>query len=165
MKRAVVLIGVLALEAASCSSSGTTAFIGREDPLPICGTFSNLEWDATSERLVGAEIRIVPVECGYRASLQFGEGQGSDSNESRLIVVDVVFGLEGWPLGVPLPEFVPDAEDLHFSILPGSGYAGSFYGIVYRDRLDGLFTFADGRRMQVSLPRISGAWFEKQGHA
>lgn len=159
--RRAMLVGLFATLAAVCSGVAQEVTL-TDDPLVICGTFSSLDYDWKLERLTGVEIRIVPAECGYQASVQFAEGEGSDSTPSRLIVVDVVFGLEGWPLGVAQPEFVPDAEDLRFTIPPGSGYASSFYGVVFRDHLEGVFTFPDGQESSVWLTRMTrGAWFER----
>ena len=126
------------------------------DPLMIGGTFSNLHFDERLQKAEGMEVRIVSGECGYQASVQFGVGQGPESNWSRLTVVDIVFTSDLWPLHVPWPSLVPqeDAEDFWFSIAPGTVGAGEFYGVIYRDRLDGLFRPAGGVDIRLSLPRV-----------
>src|SRR5262249_40374129 len=126
------------------------------DPLRIGGTFGNLHFNESLKRAEGMEVRIVEEECGYQASVQFGVGEGSESNWSRLILVDVVFTSNLWPLHVVWPALVPeeDTDDFWFSIPPGTGHAGEFYGVIFRDRLEGLFQPVDGQEVRLSLPRL-----------
>jgi hypothetical protein len=153
------LVAALALAMRSSSASAQyceSVVLPYCDPLRIAGTFSSMRFDPERQVAEGMELRIVTADCGYQATVQFGEGQGSDANWSRLLLVDVQFTSDLWPLHVPWPVLVPteDADDFWFSIPPGTGHAGHFYGVIYRDRLDGLFQSADGRESRVSLPRV-----------
>ena len=141
-----------------CDQGETQGFSYFCDPLKLGGTFSNLHFDERLQKAEGMEVRIVSGECGYQASVQFGVGEGSESNWSRLMVVEIIFTADLWPLHVAWPSLVPneDAEDFWFSIPPGTGHAGEFYGVIYRDRLDGLFRPAGGSEVRFSLPRLEG---------
>jgi hypothetical protein len=154
---ALLAVGLPLQAQNACEPGGTEEVsLGWCDPLVIAGTFGNLHYDFELEKALGMEVRIVPGECGDQASVQFGVGEGSESNWSRLLLVDVVWTSSLWPLHVPWPSLDPnqDTDDFWFTIPPGTGYAGEFYGVVYRDRLDGIFRPAGGEELRVSLPRL-----------
>jgi hypothetical protein len=154
----VVSIGVLALVCSlALGQDCAPVDLSYCDPLKVGGTFSDLHFDQTRQTAEGMEVRIVPAECGYQASVQFGQGQGSVSTWSRLILVDVHFTSDLWPLHVPWPALIPneDTDDFWFTVPAGTAHAGEFYGVIRRDRLDGLFQTTDEGVVRVSLPRIA----------
>lgn len=116
------------------------------NPMSLAGTFSDRR-GSYEERpaYLGTEIRIVTTEEGFDASVQFGG--------SRLLVADVAFEFEGWPLGVPLPSREPDTECVTLT-MPEGAHAGVFVGTLSRDLLAGEFFFDTGERLEVSLPRV-----------
>jgi hypothetical protein len=128
------------------------------DPLVIGGAFGDLRYDPELEKALGMEIRILNAECGDQATVQFGIGERSESNWSRVLLADVVWTWSLWPLHTAWPDLVPneDTADFWFTIPAGTGYAGEFYGVIYRDRLDGIFRSATGEERRVSLPRLTG---------
>lgn len=142
---------------ASAAASGYEADppITLCNPLTIIGTFTDLHFDIRRDSLVGTEIRIVPADCGrQQATVQFAQGEGVDSEPSALMIVDVTEDFQMISLHTPYPPSLPDTSDLWFTIPPGTGYASSFYGVIFRDHLEGLFSFADGHNMRVYLPRV-----------
>ena len=142
----------------ACTSVRHEEVVWHCDPLKIVGTFSDLRYDEREAKIVGVEIRIVPANRSrYQASVQFGEGEGLESSPSELLVVDVVFDFEQHAVGeaYKLPSAMDEAaEGFSFTIPTGTGYSGEFSGNVYRDRIEGLFRFADGRTNRVVVPRV-----------
>lgn len=113
---------------------------------------------------MGVEIRIVPADRSrYQASIQFGEGEGLESSPSELLVVDVVFDFERHAVGeaYELPSAMNEgSEGFSFTIPVGTRYAGEFSGKVYRDRIEGLFRFSDGRTNRVLAPRVPDGTYQ-----
>lgn len=148
----------------ACASARHEKAVWHCDPLPITGTFSDLRYDERQNRIVGVEIRIVPADRSrYQASIQFGEGEGPESSPSELLVVNVVFDFERHAVGesYTLPSAMKEeSEGLSFTIPAGTRYAGEFSGNIYRNRIEGIFRFADGRTNKVLVPKITDGAYQ-----
>ncbi len=147
--RLVVAFGSIVGCAASASELGLEAF--SREPLPIVQEFSDLQYDPSQQGLTGIAIRIGPAECGYQASVRFGDGPDKVAPAVQAHGVEMEPGrgpvaMDG--LGVDL------YADLRFEITSDSEHASSFYGLIWKDHLEGVFRFRSGRSQQVDLPLL-----------
>ena len=148
-RRLVVAIGWTVSCAAGAWGLDLALLANRRIAIPM--EFSDLQYDASEKGLTGTAIQIAPAECGYRASVRFGDGPGTAAPDFQ--AHDVELWPEGEAVGVAELGTGPYA-DLRFTIDADSGHAGSFLGLVWRDHLEGVFHFANGRALQVRLPLL-----------
>ena len=132
------------------------------EPLQITGTYSNLRFERPPDALLGAEVRLVGADCGrLQATVQFTNGEvGVDSEPSPLLLGTVTLESDQIPLRTPYPEpcFPEDAAFLRVELPGGSGYAGTLFGVIFRDRLEVVVYFANGREAKWVLERSPGFW-------
>jgi hypothetical protein len=110
------------------------------------GIFSDLRLGGErSPAQTGTEIRLVMIEGGYRASIRF--------DGSRVIVAKANVTATVLPCGDPVAGDEPVSEEVALAISTGR-YAGKFKGTLTWEALRGTFTFKNGKRLAVDLPRV-----------
>lgn len=125
--------------------------VSPREPLPIVREFSDLQYDPSQQGLTGIAIHIAPAECGYQASVRFGDGP--DKTAPAVQASGVEIRLVRRPIAIDGLGVDPYA-DLRFEITGDSKHASWFYGLVWRDHLEGVFRFESRRSQQVCLPLL-----------
>ena len=103
----------------------------------IAGTYTDMHYIEESGDVLGTEVKIVFTGFNYQGALQIAEGP-----PGQLSLVDIAV----------------KGSSIQFSIPDGSGYPGSFNGVVTDGWLRGTFHFKSGGEAKVALHRGKSYW-------
>jgi hypothetical protein len=109
--------------------------VGQENSVVsawIAGTYSSFEFNEEGGDLNGIEIRLIPVPTGFKAVVQFAQGEPQD---------------------VALVDATVAGSRVRFVLSDGS-----FDGVVSPKGLEGMFKYKSGASKHVSLHRGSSYW-------
>ncbi len=121
------------------SLSLTADEVTNKSSVKRIGTFSSLRYHEEAGDLLGAEIKIVPVEEGsedrYQGAMQIAQGA-----PSQLMLVEVKYTHDTIEFNLPKP------------------HEGKFTGIINAKGIVGKIVFTNGAVSKQNLPRKKGYW-------